>query len=288
MTLEAALQLNGKDEKNLHRSFYGSLLETMPELQAKDMLPASAAYIMKRRLHAPAEVLPAWRNNYFFTADSVVTDGKGAVKIVLDDPTLLKLNRQSILTGGALVPTVEDWEDLNGSNVLSLPRTIVKDHLYGKGYVKESSGKYVPENNWVEFFWNFISRGEVNLEEYVRMVGKAQSKVMDLYLDNSASHLFLGRSLVLGRVGDLSLVGGGSNLYDANGRLVGVAPEAHREILPREATITQTLSVNILPPSSVSDHEQNYLGYSPADVDHARALLDRASRKKDWKNSSNK
>jgi len=54
MTLEAALQLNGKDEKNLHLSFYGSLLETMPELRAEGRVPISIAYAMKRRLHAPA------------------------------------------------------------------------------------------------------------------------------------------------------------------------------------------------------------------------------------------
>ncbi|HLD40100.1 MAG TPA: hypothetical protein VJB13_03090 [Candidatus Nanoarchaeia archaeon] len=69
MALETQLQLNGKDEGDRHTSFYGSLFETMPELRAEDRLPVSIAYIMKRRLHAPAEVLPAWRKNYVFTAD---------------------------------------------------------------------------------------------------------------------------------------------------------------------------------------------------------------------------
>ncbi len=82
--LEEQLQLNGKDEGDAHKSFYGPLTEQMPQLRVQGQTPVSLAYAIHRRLHAPVEVLPAWRNNYFFTADGIEYNGRGDVKIVLD------------------------------------------------------------------------------------------------------------------------------------------------------------------------------------------------------------
>jgi len=289
MALESELQLNGKDEGELHRSFYGSLLETMPELRAEDRLPASMAYVMKRRLHAPAEVLPAWRENYVFTADSAKYDGKGAVKIVLDDPALLTLNLRSYLNDGALGHTLQDWENLSGKKVLYLSKDAVLD-LQGKGYVKEEySGKYIPQSSDVEKFWNFVSRGEVDIDEYVKMVGKAAKgnlKLMRISFDLDTSTTSVGRSLVLGRFGGCSSAYGNYYLDSGVGRLVGVAPEAQVSDAQMSETLVRQEEPLVITPENF---DRNPLPgqriFDPSELEYARRLLDGApsGNVTDWK-----
>src|SRR3989344_4208766 len=290
MALELELQLNGKDEGETHRSFYGSLLDTMPELRAESRLPASIAYAMKRRLHTPAEVLPAWRKNYVFTADGAEYDGKGAVKIVLDDPALLTLNPKSDLSDGALEHTLQDLENLSGKTVLYLPKKIASD-LHEKGYVKEKhSGKYVPQSSDVEKVWNFVSRGEVEIDEYVKMVGEAVkgNPVMRIKLDLNTYETSVGRSLVLCSIVSISYADGNNYLdYYDYGRLVGVAPEAQAGVaqISKALVRMQEEPLVITPESFDRDQYIPQSIHDPESLEYAKRLLQGISSGTvtDWK-----
>ena len=245
----------------------------MPELGAEDRTPVSTAYVMKRRLHAPAEVLSDWQNNYIFTADGAEYEGKGAVKIILDDSALLTIDKQSKLTAGALVSAIQDWENLSGKEILYLSKIVARD-LHGKGYVKEKhSGKYVPQSSDVEKFWNFVSRGEVDIDEYLRAVAEVseQDVIMKIYFGGGYYSTPVGRSLICSSFGDHSNALGGSRLNKDYGRLFGVKldhtqiKDAVRvqELLP----VTSSERSNPNQPLTQSIHDQKSLEW-------ARRLLD--------------
>ncbi len=225
MALEE-LQLNGENEGNRHASFYGSLLETMPELLATGRFPASIAYGMKRRLHAPAEVIPAWRNHYIFTGDGAVHDGRGNAKVVLDAALLREINQNTRLDNYDAVLSPEQWEELRGDDVLYLSADKVDEQIQGKGFVKKN-GVWQPENTVVGDVWNHLSRGK-DLKDYAEMVHQASGndRVMWLWFGSNAYALPVMRSLVVDGVGNSSGVDGYGLLSYLSGRLVGVAPEA--------------------------------------------------------------
>ncbi len=229
------LQLSGQSDKE----FYGQPIVKMPLLvSGKDKkgevvdvprVPVSFAYVLERRLTAPIDVREAWQSNYFFTGDGSVAGTKGDHLIVLDAQLIRELTAESELYQGALVLPDGTWGALKGQkeNVLHLtPDEVKKAH--GQGYVKKN-GVWTPDNKTVGKIWDTLSRGR-DLTSYVQLVSE-RSPYSDTLLNVYFNHTTKDsqptmRSWVAGSFGYSSVAIGYDLDYD-DGRLVGVAPEAH-------------------------------------------------------------
>ena len=230
-------EFNGpsEQEQEIHKIFIGSVPEQMPLLRAEGRVPASLAYAMNRRLYAPTEVINNWRNYIFFTADGAAYDGKGNVKIVLDDSELLALTPQSDIVSGGLARTLETWESLSGKGVLYFSKEKV-EKVQSLGYIRErGSRKFVPKNDLVEEFWNFVSRGIVSVDEYLKMVGDfangnesmddGKTYIMQVLLDKDEYATPVGRSLLFNSINPFSHLNSNVNCFNeftgAYCRLIG-------------------------------------------------------------------
>lgn len=125
-----------------------------------------------------------------------------------------------------MVLSNDQWEELHGDDVLYLSADKI-NQANEKGFVKRN-GVWQPENTVVGDVWKHLSRGK-DLKEYAEMVSKASGskKVMWLWFDRNDYNSPVMRSLVLGRIVLNSSVYGYDDLNGDDGRLVGVAPEAH-------------------------------------------------------------
>ena len=223
------IQLSAQSERVVPYQYFGDgrVVDLMPQLIKVGYNPAGVAVLVDRRQHAPEEVR-AHFNTYFWTGDSAGTDEKGGALLTLDSPLLRKLTPESPLVNGALKLEQKQWKELKADKEHSLYLTPTEvEAAYGKGYVLKE-GKFVPANKAVAKAWNHLNRGK-DLQNYAQQVSETSKSndVMQLYFDQSRPDTPTLRSLVLGRVGDDSGVYGNSNLGSGNGRLVGVAPEAH-------------------------------------------------------------
>jgi hypothetical protein len=234
------LQFSGKKERiEPHREFYGRVIDQMPLLvSGKDKegkvvdvprVPVSFAYVLERRMNAPEDVRETWQDNNIFTGDGVARGVDGDVVCTWDNPLLRTLTPESTLGNHSSLKLFPDqWNELRAQEgALYLSAEQVAEAQF-KGYVKKG-GVWQPENTIVGNVWEHLTRGR-DLKSYAEMVADAKphsGRIMTVYLDQSQLSSPNLRAWVANRVDFNSNANGNSNLSNDNGRLVGVAPEAH-------------------------------------------------------------
>ncbi len=224
-----------------HREFYGQPKVQMPLLvsgkgeQGGNVIdvpraPASFAYVLGRRMEAPTDVREAWQKHYFFTGDGSTVGTKGDHLIVLDSQHLRELTAESELYLGALVLSAEAWNELKAQKdtVLYLTAEEVKE-AHAQGYVKKD-GVWTPANRTVDKVWDTLSRGR-DLTSYVQLVSESsprRDRLLNVYFNQTTKD---GKptmqSWIAQGIDDYSNAYGNNLLDGRDGRLVGVAPEAH-------------------------------------------------------------
>ncbi|MBU1202393.1 MAG: hypothetical protein KJ583_07725 [Nanoarchaeota archaeon] len=219
-----ALELN--EPRKVYKEFYGRNIDKMPELIEQGFSPLSMAQVMQRRLDvlgSTPEVKDAWWMNYFDTGDGIAYDRSGNIKIEYDSPTMRSLNPESKLKSGALVLADDDaFEKIQGPEFTS------------KDIAKYKFNESLRESDVNEHpFWMALARGDkVLLKEYAHQVFKkaketqGYDKNMGVYL-SSFREVPNMRLWLLGRLNNNGSGNGNYNVDYNDGRLVGVAPEAH-------------------------------------------------------------
>ncbi|MBI2146657.1 hypothetical protein HYU22_04930 [Candidatus Woesearchaeota archaeon] len=236
------LQLSGQSERlpEPHREFYGETRLQMPLLvSGKDehgkvvdvpRIPASFAYVLERRLEAPKDVREAWQDNYFFTGDGSAAGTEGDHLIVLDAQPLRELTAESELYQSALVLPAGAWQELKSQQekVFHLTADEVQE-ARGQGYVKKD-GIWTPANKAVAKVWDTLSRGR-DLTSYVQLVSESSPRsdsLLNVYFNSTTKDgMPTMRPWVADRIYSNSNASGYDYLNGNDGRLVGVAPEAH-------------------------------------------------------------
>ncbi|MCD4666540.1 hypothetical protein K8R47_01895 [archaeon] len=220
-----SLQLN--EPRVDYKEFYGANHKQMPNLIADGRVPMSVSGLMRKRLEVltggSEDVKSAWHDNYFDTGgDGIGYNTNGNAKIVLDSKLARDLNKKSKLRNGALV----------------LPEGMYKS-LEGPEFTRDDLGKYATSNVLTldevksNPIWLALARGDQDLlNEYADMVF-AQTKQrfgydknMGLWVSGKPKEPNM-RLWCVSRLGCGSSASGDSYLDCSNGRLVGVAPEAH-------------------------------------------------------------
>lgn len=157
----------------------------MLQLREPGFIPASMAYVIRERADIKNKYRPIFLP-FFDTGDGAGYDGKGNAAVVLDAQDLWNSKPDNKLKRRALALTSGRWEELrSGDKVLYIPKKEV-EQIHGKGYAKDKvSGKYVPANEPVEKFWNFIARGEVDVDDYARIIGEESrsDNIMNVIFD---------------------------------------------------------------------------------------------------------
>ena len=232
------IQLSTPSEKVVPYEYFGDgrVIDLMPQLIKAGYHPGGVAVIVDRRQHAPEEVR-AHFNTYFWTGDSASTNEEGGALLTLDSPLLRQLTPESPLVNGALKLEEKQWKKLKADKEHSLYLTPAQvEAAHGEGYVLKD-GKFVPANKTVAKAWDHLNRGR-DLQTYAQMVSEASKSndVMRLYFDRSQPSTPTLRSLVVSRIGGDSDANG-YNLDNNNGRLAGVAPEAH--VAPKNSGVKQ-------------------------------------------------
>ncbi|MDO8655926.1 MAG: hypothetical protein Q7K45_01695 [Nanoarchaeota archaeon] len=234
-----ALQLSGRIEElpRLYRELNGRVVDTMPLLvSGRDekgnivdipRTPASFGYVLERRETAPEDVRKEWQMNYIFTGDLVATGVDGDIVSVWDSPLLRSLTSESKLNNGALILSTAQWNELKSQKDSLYLTAEQAAQAHQKAFVKQE-GVWTPQNKEVAKIWDHLGRGR-DLASYAAIVGDATSSesIMNVYVDASARKLPTGRAWVARSIVYLSGAFGSNYLSYDDGRLVGVAPEAH-------------------------------------------------------------
>jgi len=227
------LQLTGKSEpRGLYQDFSGRPMDIMPVLIEQGYDPASVDLIFDRRLNAPAEVIPAWRDYFFWTGDSASTDETGGAVLTLDSqPLRIEKEDEVELSQGALQLTRDQFENLKTDyNSVTMSPEEVKD-AQGRGVMKKGS-LWLPVNESVGKALGHYLRGksfeDKSFQTYAQMVSdvsRGSKEVLQQYFDTSRPSQPHLRSLVVYGTGGNSDVIGCNDLilrYN-NGFLIGVA-----------------------------------------------------------------
>lgn len=236
------LQLSGQSERlpEPHREFYGQPIVQMRLLvSGKDEKgkvvdvprnPASFAYVLERRMEAPQDVREAWQKKYIFTGDGSTAGTDGDHLIVFDAQALREITPESELYQGALVLPASAWQELKGQKdkVVYLTAKEV-GQAHGNGYVKKN-GAWTPANRSVAKVWDALSKGR-DLTSYVQLVcedSPHSDSLLNVFFNKTTQYgKPTMRSWVAYRTDINSSADGNDYLNDDDGRLVGVAPEAH-------------------------------------------------------------
>lgn len=163
-----ALQLNRKEEPNLHKEYNGSVVYQMPLLMAEERIPISLAYIIQRR-ETPVGQLNDWHLNGFWTGDAIANGTEKDAVLINDSQLLRAINPESSLYNGALVLSAEQWNELkhNKDNLYLTPEEINETNL--KGCYVFQNGDCVPANKTIGKVWDYLGRGH-NLKLYAQLV----------------------------------------------------------------------------------------------------------------------
>ncbi len=228
------LQFSGKSEmvmpyKAFPQEGTGRMIDIVPQAVAQGYALASVAQVADRRMNAPEDARPVWRNNYVFTADAFTRGTEGDSVFTLDEEALLTLTPEvaGSLIAGALPRSAEEFAQLREDGLyLSAEQTA---ELNGKGWAY-SGGVWKPEAPVVAEVTDFVLRGmsEADRIQYLNGVrdDSKSNRVMRFYHGGSNDDTVLMRSVVVDGTRYDSIVDGDSYLYSNNARLVGVAPEA--------------------------------------------------------------
>ncbi|PIN87860.1 hypothetical protein COV12_01520 [Candidatus Woesearchaeota archaeon CG10_big_fil_rev_8_21_14_0_10_32_24] len=232
------LRLSGKSERLVepHREFYGQLRGQMPllvsgrnELDEQIDLPrdpVSFAYVLERRMNAPKDVRKAWRENYICTGEGSIAGIKGDHLIVFDAQALREITYKSDLYNGALVLSVDAWQELKEQKdkVVYLTADEVQE-ARGQGYVKKK-GVWTPSNKSVAKVWEVLGRGR-DLTSYVHLVHEdslSSNSLLNVHFNRTTKDgKSTMRSWTAWATDNFSVADGNNNLDWDKGRLVGVA-----------------------------------------------------------------
>lgn len=211
------LNLNDQSVRLPYQEFYGAIREQMPLLIADGRTPLSVAGLMERRLN-PTQTTE-WRDNYFDTGDGFAYKGD-TFKVVADAQPLRELTGRTHLTRGAVVLADGAYEKLEGPE-------------FSRKKLGEMLGRDLSADEAKQHpVWLALARDDkALLETYVGTMFEDMKKrfgydtAMGVYLDEKSNTPQL-RAWYVDGLGDYGSQAFGTYLDAANGRLVGVAPEA--------------------------------------------------------------
>ncbi len=221
-----ALQLNEPrvDYKAFPGEGTGRIIDQMPKLIAEGRTPLSVRGLMKKRLEVAdyknEAVRDSWLLNYFDTGDAVLYHPDGRIKIVLDYQLARELNPKSRLKNGALMLPDGAYEGAD------CPEFKIDD-LAKYGMYEWLKRKKVSNHP----IWKALAGDDKLLDAYGDMIFR---KGKEIYNHDTVMGVFLAdaqdvptmRLWYAVRLG-WSGAGGSLRLDGGDGRLVGVAPEAH-------------------------------------------------------------
>ncbi len=216
------LQLDGP---TVHTTYFGKNIEQMPKLLAEGKEPMSVAHLMEKRLNARQKGInqeqhDAWWDNYFDTADLWLRHPDKGGKVVPYSAQVLDflqqhLNPETKLVDYAIPLPDGLFEAVDGLEL----KTSEIEKIHSRGYTPREAKK--------SDVWKVLAQSQKRLDNYVDAVVAETSKkqdLMNLYFGN-ASMVPTGRLWCVGSWYSDSNAYGSLALGD--GRLVGVAPEAH-------------------------------------------------------------
>ena len=223
------------DGPTVHTTYYGRNTEQMPKLFAEGKEPMNIAHLMEQRIAVRAKGIPqaqhyAWWSNYFDTADLSLRHPDKGVKIIPYSAQVLDFLREYVKPGTKLVDGAVRLPDglFEAMDGLALtPRQI--EQLHERGYTPKEAKK--------SEFWQTVAQSQKRLNRYVDAIVAETGRerdLMNIYF-SPVSKVPTGRLWYVNDRLNGSNARGNLTLTDANGRLVGVAPEAHVSSILREA-----------------------------------------------------
>ncbi len=215
------------DGPQIHEDFKGRNIDTMPVLLGKGYEPMCIAHLMEQRIAVRAKNIPRvqhddWWNHSFDNADLSLRHPDKGVKVIPYSAQVLDFLREYVKPGTTLVDYAVPLPDglFEAMEGLALtPRQAEQLHRRG----------YTPKEAKESEFWQTVAQSQKRLNKYVDAVvaetGREQD-LMNTYF-SPVSKVPTGRLwFVNGWYCGSYAIGYGS-LTNGNGRLVGVAPEAH-------------------------------------------------------------
>ena len=249
-----SLKLNYDAERKVTFEVYeGRNVDRMPDLVKDGRIPMSSRAIMRRRLDvlnrkaetpqeekANEKMKDSWLNNYVDTGDAVFYHPDGGVKIVLDAPIMRELTSESPLIAGTLkLGEIKD-ESVARYEALDVPELQRKD----LGTLRKSLTLAQAKNHPT---WKILADGDQGLlNDYMTAIFNFYniSEGAAVYFDD-ARKVAHGRLWCLGYNYYDSNAFGNDNLDDGDGRLVGVAPEAHVGNVPQSGAHENSKPVEV-------------------------------------------
>lgn len=215
-----AIKLNATPQA--YKEFYGRTVDQMQAIVAEGRVPMNTFQLMQRRLdyrNGPAEVRTAWMDNYFDTGDAVIYHPNGDIKVVLDCSTLRQINAESQRNGGALVLGEDVYRALSGE-------------VFKKGKIGKVNADLTKKDAKSHPIWQQLARDKGLLNCYVDFIfaeGKERFNYdtnMGVYPSSCNGDKPEMRAFYVNRLYIVSRLGGGVDLDNSVGRLVGIVPEA--------------------------------------------------------------
>jgi len=230
------------DGPTVHTTYYGRNTEQMPKLFAEGKEPMNIAHLMEQRLAVREKGVSqvqhdAWWNNYFDNADLSLRHPDKGVKVIPYSAQVLDFLRGYVKPETKLVNNAVPlpdglFEAMEG--LVLTPRQVEQLHTRG----------YTPKEAKESKFWQTVAQSQKRLNKYVDAVvaetGREQD-LMKIYF-SPVSIVPTGRLWFVNNRGNVSYANGSINLTYDNGRLVGVAPEAHVSSVLREARARKSRS----------------------------------------------
>jgi len=154
------LILNPGQEEPTYKSFNGSVMSALHEMESPKRTPLSIEDIMRARLEH-GRGLEGWSVR-FNTSDAIVYHPDGRIKIVLDSEDLKNVNEHSHFIGGLLALPDGSYDSLDG---LEFSPEKVKD--YSKRREDQYLGSQTKEGAKSDLIWNAVARDKKLLDDYV-------------------------------------------------------------------------------------------------------------------------
>ncbi len=219
-----ALPLDGR---RIHDEYFGRNTEQMPKLLADGKEPMCIAHLMEQRTAVRQRgtdqaQYDAWWNNYFDNADLSLRHPDKGVKVIPYSAQVLDFLREYVKPETKLVDNAVPLPDGLFEAMEGLALTPQQaEQLHGRGYTSKEAKK--------SEFWQTVAQSQQRLNKYVNAVVEETGRERDLMNTyfSPVSTVPTGRLWFVGNWDDDSVACGDGGLTSDDGRLVGVAPEAH-------------------------------------------------------------
>ena len=141
------VQLDG----NIHFCRNTSKLEAMRYFRKHGLVPAPIYYFLDRRGMPETSTQRGgiWRDYTLYSADTCYISPSGEAKIVLNDPFLRDGDLDISNEHRGVVVSMEQWENMNGRQVLYMSARDVRKNSHRKYSAKEARSNPI---------WNFVAR----------------------------------------------------------------------------------------------------------------------------------